>query len=83
MGDPPGVRAGEHLHAPAAAGGVSATMHLLYGVLAVLFLLLGIIGVLGDYSPVFWLLSGACVWLAVKAYPRDHGGPDARPTLRS
>lgn len=82
MGGGPGGRAGEHLHAPGAACGVSATMHLLFGLLAVLFLLLGIIGVLGDVSLVFWPLSGACVWLAVKVYPRDHGGPDARPTFR-
>ena len=58
-------------------------MHVIFGIAAVVFLVLGFVGILGGLSLVFWPLAGVCIWLAIRAYPRDRKGPKTGPELRS
>jgi predicted membrane protein len=57
-------------------------MHVIFGVIAVVFLILGIVGIIGGFSLVFWPLSALFIWLAIRAYPRDRKGPKAGPPIR-
>ena len=57
-------------------------MHVVFGVIAVIFLILGFVGIIGGFSLILWPLAGVFIWLAIKAYPRDRKGPKAGPPLR-
>lgn len=58
------------------------SMHILFGIAAVVFVVLGLIGIIGGLSLIFWPLAAVCIALAIKFYPRDRKGPKAGPSLR-
>lgn len=56
-------------------------MHILFGILALLFVILGFVGFVGGLTLVFWPLAAVCLALAIKYYPRNRKGPNAGPPL--
>lgn len=56
-------------------------MHILFGILALVFVVLGFVGFVGGLTLLFWPLAAVCVALAIKFYPRGRKGPNEGPPL--
>lgn len=57
-------------------------MHILFGILAVVFIVLGVEGIIGGFTLVLWPLAAVCIALAIKFYPRNRKGPKDGPPIQ-